>query len=126
MMILRDFLAIIIWCSFTEAKYPNYYKPVEVIDSGLDEDVGQPLLLTPYLQNNQIKEAREASLVHLNEFPDILSYSGFFTVDEAYKSHLFFWFVPSQQNYNEDPVLLWLQGKMQWNSTNKLVQNRIF
>nr|CAD7402759.1 unnamed protein product [Timema cristinae] len=82
-------------------------------------DVGDKLILTPYLQSGQIEEAQQLSRVQGAPFPDdIPSYSGFFTVNEKYDSNLFFWFFPAQlstvwtlqYNYEEAPVLLWLQG----------------
>ncbi|XP_050304830.1 venom serine carboxypeptidase-like [Anthonomus grandis grandis] len=80
------------------------------ISSSKAEDVGEPLILTPYIENNQIAEGVAAAKVTVEQFASIPSYSGFFTVDKRYDSNLFFWFIPSQNNYEEDPVLLWLQG----------------
>lgn len=37
-------------------------------------------------------------------------FSGYFTVDEKYKSNMFFWFFPAQKASTSAPVLLWLQG----------------
>ncbi|KAL1497429.1 hypothetical protein ABEB36_008404 [Hypothenemus hampei] len=73
-------------------------------------NLGQPLILTPYLVKNRIEEAKRKSEVHLKDFGKVKSYSGFFTVDEGAESNLFFWFFPSANDYKNDPVLLWLQG----------------
>ncbi len=51
------------------------------------------LLLTPYINDGNISKARELSKVSL--FPGIKSYSGFLTIDEPCKTHLFFWFFPA-------------------------------
>ena len=61
------------------------------------EDVGSPLLLTPYIEDNRIEEAREASKVSLKELNDIApSYTGYFTVDKQFNSNIFFWYIPAK------------------------------
>lgn len=40
----------------------------------------------------------------------IESYAGYFTVNETYNSSLYFWFFPAENNRENAPVLLWLQG----------------
>ncbi|GFT56660.1 probable serine carboxypeptidase CPVL [Nephila pilipes] len=74
--------------------------------------VGQPLILTPYIENGQIEQARFLSKVgRLPRVPrNIPSYSGFFTVNKAYNSNMFFWFFPAMNNDREAPVILWLEG----------------
>lgn len=57
---------------------------------------GEPLYLTPYIKSGKIADARHLSLVQgLPDTPPIMSYSGFFTVNETYDSNIFFWFVPA-------------------------------
>ncbi|KAF7288072.1 hypothetical protein GWI33_000126 [Rhynchophorus ferrugineus] len=87
---------------FKHKRKPFNHKPLT--------DLGDPLILTPYLKNNQIEEAQRAARVNLSVFQDIPSYAGFFTVDDQSKSNLFFWFFPSRNDYKNDPVILWLQG----------------
>ncbi|XP_060527439.1 venom serine carboxypeptidase-like [Cylas formicarius] len=86
----------------------NHAPPVRQFK--IRDDVGDPLILTPYLEQNQIEEARQAALVNYGGFQDIVSYAGYFTVDKAYNSNQWFWFFPSENDYENDPVLLWLQG----------------
>ncbi|KAL1497424.1 hypothetical protein ABEB36_008400 [Hypothenemus hampei] len=74
------------------------------------KDLGEPLILTDYIEKNQIVEAKELAQVPSNNFLNIDSYSGYFTVDKGNGSNLFFWFFPSTNNYEKDPVLLWLEG----------------
>lgn len=72
-------------------------------------DVGDPLFLTPLINNGKIKKAQNESRVK----PDIgntTSYSGFLTVNEDCGNNLFFWFFPAQENWKEAPVVTWLQG----------------
>ncbi|KAK4875637.1 hypothetical protein RN001_012059 [Aquatica leii] len=70
-----------------------------------------PLILTPLLEKNQTKEAQEAAQVKNKQlFGDIISYSGYFTVNKRFNSNTFFWFFPSENNWKKDPVLLWLNG----------------
>ncbi|PSN49676.1 hypothetical protein C0J52_22833 [Blattella germanica] len=77
----------------------------------INGDPGKPLFLTPLLEAGRIKEARDAARVGpLEGALDVKSYSGYFTVNKTYNSNLFFWFFPSEKNYVDDPVVLWLQG----------------
>ena len=57
--------------------------------------VGDPLILTPLIDNGNSEKARNLSKVD-SEFSDIESYTGFFTVNKKYDSNLFFWYVPAQ------------------------------
>ncbi|XP_053613730.1 venom serine carboxypeptidase-like [Plodia interpunctella] len=70
-----------------------------------------PLFLTPYIKNNTASEGRRLSSVDQSQFLNVTSYSGYITVDEEYKSHLFFWFFPvANANVSETPLIIWLQG----------------
>lgn len=68
-----------------------------------------PLLLTPYIESNDTETARNLALV-TGLTPNITSYSGFFTIDKDCDSNIFFWFFPSQHNWEKDPVSVWLNG----------------
>lgn len=72
-------------------------------------NVGKPLLLTPFLERGMIKQAQELSLVKPS-IGSMRSYSGYFTVNKACESNLFFWFYPAQKNPSGAPVVLFLQG----------------
>ncbi|CAG9764019.1 unnamed protein product [Ceutorhynchus assimilis] len=96
--------------SLSECGFPNVYKPIQTVNLPLGVDAGEPLILTPYLEQNRIEEAKKAALVTIEGFSSIPSYSGFFTVDKTFDSNMFFWFIPSEGDYKNDPVLLWLQG----------------
>ncbi|XP_075982959.1 vitellogenic carboxypeptidase-like [Anticarsia gemmatalis] len=70
-----------------------------------------PLLLTPYIQNGKIDEARNLSVVDPTLFAGVPSHSGYFTVDENKKWHLFFWYFPAQGvPLKTTPLIIWLQG----------------
>ncbi|KAK7574410.1 hypothetical protein V9T40_011601 [Parthenolecanium corni] len=74
------------------------------------ENVGEPLILTPYLKSNQNSKARKLSDVE-PLLKGIVSNSGYFTVNETYNSNLFFWFFrKTSDDWKEAPLLLWLQG----------------
>lgn len=94
--------------SISECKFPNVYPKLPFVP--VTDDPGQPLILTPYIEQNKIKEALTASEVHFNGFKKVKSYSGYFTVNKQYNSNLFFWFFPSLGDPKNDPVVLWLQG----------------
>ncbi|KAH6930251.1 hypothetical protein HPB50_012263 [Hyalomma asiaticum] len=76
-----------------------------------ENDVGEPLFLTPLIEAGKYKEALKKSRVgKVGDLPDILSYSGYITVDKELDSNLFFWFFPAMENPENAPVSLWLQG----------------
>lgn len=74
------------------------------------EDVGTPLIVTPYLKTGKADEARK--LAHVS-FPDqnfVNSYSGYFTVNKTANSNMFFWYFEAKKTPEKAPVILWLQG----------------
>ncbi|XP_065311262.1 venom serine carboxypeptidase-like [Dermacentor albipictus] len=79
--------------------------------SSEDEDVGEPLFLTPLIEAGKYEEALQKSRVgKIGDVPDVTSYSGFITVDKELGNHLFFWFFPASENSESAPVSMWLQG----------------
>ncbi|CAG7816919.1 unnamed protein product, partial [Allacma fusca] len=40
---------------------------------------------------------------------NVISYSGYLTIDDAKQPNLFFWFFPAQEKPESSPVLLWLK-----------------
>ncbi|XP_015127321.1 venom serine carboxypeptidase [Diachasma alloeum] len=69
-----------------------------------------PLFLTPLIESGSIDEARRKSIVEHEGLRDLVSYSGFFTVNKEYNSNLFFWFFPAQMISKTAPIVIWLQG----------------
>ncbi|XP_069684756.1 venom serine carboxypeptidase-like [Periplaneta americana] len=83
----------------------------ERLTNPVQGDVGLPLILTPYIETGDIETARNLSSVAGGPFSnDVLSFSGYFTVNKDYNSNLFVWFFPAQNNYENAPVILWLEG----------------
>jgi hypothetical protein len=77
--------------------YLQRNRHVERLPIPVEGDVGSRLILTPYIEDGNIKEARSLSAVSGGPFPeDIPSHSGFFTVNKQYNSSLFFWFFPAE------------------------------
>lgn len=74
------------------------------------DDPGHPLILTPLIEQGKIADARKAAVVNYNGFKNIPSYAGYFTVDKAFDSNMFFWYFPALNSPKTAPVLLWLQG----------------
>lgn len=66
------------------------------VNQSVPEDVGQPLILTPYLEQRMFELARKKAVVEHSEIPGIESYSGFLTVNKKYNSNLFFWYFPAE------------------------------
>ena len=54
-----------------------------------NQDLGEPLLLSPYIADKRLKEGRAASAVHLPGMRP--SHAGFMTIDETAGSNLYFW-----------------------------------
>jgi vitellogenic carboxypeptidase-like protein len=75
-----------------------------------NDDPGQPLFLTPYIESGQIEEARNLSRVNLQPDYSYPSYSGYFTVNKTLESNIFFWFFPAQTGDISTPFVVWLQG----------------
>ncbi|KAI5642234.1 serine carboxypeptidase domain-containing protein [Phthorimaea operculella] len=77
-----------------------------------ESDADNPLFLTPYIEQRKIKEARRlAKVSYTKDNFNIISYSGFFTVDKKYNSnHFFLYFPPIEANYTKNPVVVWLEG----------------
>lgn len=72
--------------------------------------VGSPLKLTPLIHSGRVAEARRLSNVK-PLMDDVVSNSGFFTVDSEFDSNLFFWFVrKTRDDWQSAPLLLYLQG----------------
>ncbi|XP_076472382.1 putative serine carboxypeptidase CPVL [Babylonia areolata] len=86
--------------------FPKSYPPM--LQNGVDP--GQPLFLTPYLQQGKPEVAHQLSQVTGLPGWSGKSYSGFITVNSTYHSNMFFWFFPAQKNAATAPVLMWLQG----------------
>ncbi|KAF5273909.1 hypothetical protein FQA39_LY01024 [Lamprigera yunnana] len=98
--------------TYTAAMVIYAIRIVDFCESGSVENhlISGPLYLTDLIESERIEEARQRSKVEFDEFENIKSFSGYFTVDKRYNSNLFFWFFPSEENYVNAPVLLWLQG----------------
>ena len=66
----------------------------------LPSDAGEPLFLTPYIENGQLQIARKKAEVQHKEMKDVKSYAGFLTIHKEYNSNSFFWYFPSKvRNY---------------------------
>ncbi|CAF1644633.1 unnamed protein product [Adineta ricciae] len=77
---------------------------------GPNDDPGQPLFLTPYIESGHIDQARNLSRVDLQPDYAYSSYSGYLTVNKTHESNLFFWFFPAQSGNTSAPLVVWLQG----------------
>lgn len=103
-------LSIFLCCALlnpVNCAFPNVYGKIK--QEKIEGDPGQPLILTPLIEQGKIQDAREAAEVHFDGFKGLKSFSGYFTVDKLYNSNMFFWYFPSQTNPS-DPVVVWLQG----------------
>lgn len=74
------------------------------------DDVGKPLFLTPFLQNDEVAMAKNYSRVRgLPGAETLESYSGYLTVNEEFNSNLFFWFFPSVSSSNIQGFIFYLR-----------------
>lgn len=92
------------------ANFINVYPKLKQHPAREGEDVGEPLFLTPLIEQGKIEEARNKAAVQHKEMNDIGSYSGYLTVNKQYNSNMFFWFFPALHDPKTAPVVLWLQG----------------
>ena len=93
--------------------YPVRYYMFLFPDSPIydDDEIGQPLFLSPLIEAGQTEQARNLSLVRgLNLPHKVVSHSGFITVNKTANSNLFFWFFPAENGNKSAPLILWLQG----------------
>lgn len=71
----------------------------------------KPLILTPFIENNQIEKAKLLSKVDYIDFNSVASYTGYLTVNKSSNGNLFFWFIKANtNNWADSPLVLWLQG----------------
>ena len=82
---LSQFLAFASVASFKETGVTRTFFP--------SEEVGDALLLTPLISAGRIQEAQNLSRVR--NLTDVISYSGYLTVNAEYESNMFFWFFPA-------------------------------
>jgi len=75
-----------------------------------NDDPGEPLFLTSYIESGQIDQARNLSRVDLKPAYSHPSYSGYLTVNKTLQSNIFFWFFPAQSGDANAPFTVWLQG----------------
>lgn len=57
-------------------------------------DPGKPLYLSPLIEAGELSQAMDAAFTY--DFLNVISYSGFITVNSTYNSNLFFWFFPAE------------------------------
>lgn len=78
------------------SQYPKkeYSNSTEVKSGG---NYGEKLILTDYLTSSNFRsgELIWKELARVSNITDVLSYSGFFTVNQEFNSNLFFWFFPA-------------------------------
>lgn len=100
----------VIFCELIQDSFcfTNVYGKIKQVP--YEGDAGEPLILTPLIKQGKIKEAQTAAEVKFKGLEDIKSYAAYLTVNKKYNSNMFFWFFPSQTDYVNDPVVLWLQG----------------
>eukprot|EP01060_Flectonema_neradi_P024697 TRINITY_DN33592_c0_g1_i1.p1 TRINITY_DN33592_c0_g1~~TRINITY_DN33592_c0_g1_i1.p1 ORF type:complete len:504 (+),score=118.19 TRINITY_DN33592_c0_g1_i1:34-1545(+) len=65
--------------------------------------------LTPLIEKGEYRKAQEASRVFLPGV-NIVSYSGYVTVNASAESETFFWYFPPLNGNTSAPTLMWLQG----------------
>ncbi|KAF2895434.1 hypothetical protein ILUMI_10738 [Ignelater luminosus] len=104
------FYTCVIFCVLVQDSFcfTNVYGKIK--QRKYEGDAGEPLILTPLIKQGKIKEAQTAAEVKFKGLDHIRSYAAYLTVNEKYNSNMFFWFFPSQTDYANDPVVLWLQG----------------
>lgn len=85
--------------------------------SGDNEDVSADdvLYITPLLEKGEsVDKIQKMAAITLEELKEFPGYSGFFTVNKTTNSNMFFWYFPAQNDPDNAPVLLWLQGEFKF------------
>ena len=90
--------------------FHRHGKPLEAMRCDVSqEDCGEEVCITDYLENGDATGARDAIRVD-NVFPEgVESFAGFASVNETAKNKLFFWYVPPLNGDKNAPLLIWLQ-----------------
>uniref|UniRef100_A0A1B0D2X8 Carboxypeptidase n=1 Tax=Phlebotomus papatasi TaxID=29031 RepID=A0A1B0D2X8_PHLPP len=107
---LRVLLLLFLLIASVSAVFLNPYPKIASHSPKSDEDTGEPLFLTPYLEWGKVSLAQNLSFVSHPKLNWIESHSGYFTVDKKYNSNMFFWFFRAKIDSENAPVVLWLQG----------------
>ncbi|CAF4804418.1 unnamed protein product [Pieris macdunnoughi] len=106
---LFTYLTVLLICNVESSFFPYVYPRIN-LQSKMNKISGDALILTPYLERQEIDLARNLSYVQLTEKMGFSSHAGFFTVDKKYNSNLYFWYFPAFNKNKAAPVVLWLQG----------------
>ena len=112
---MKTLVVIIVSLLVVSQEYSPLRPPVRrFFPRSREEDVGTPLVLTPYIETGDVEAGRERALVNTTMLQgleeDIESYSGFLTVDKENNGNMFFWFFPAEEDPENAPVVIWLQG----------------
>ena len=105
-----SFIFLILIIGLCNASFINPYPRYEYRSIDESDDVGEPLILTPFIESGQIETAQKLARVTNLTTLDIESYSGYFTVNKTFNSNMFFWYFPAANEPENAPVVLWLQG----------------
>uniref|UniRef100_A0A6B0VDN9 Carboxypeptidase n=1 Tax=Ixodes ricinus TaxID=34613 RepID=A0A6B0VDN9_IXORI len=71
----------------------------------------KPLFITKVVKEKGVDAARNLSKVRLpTSFPVFEAYSGYITVNEAYKSNMFFFLVKARVDGSNKPLTIWMEG----------------
>ena len=94
----------IIGTNGTEKTYTLFPYPIKEPKYN-SADVGEELMLSPLILAGRFEEIRKLSEVNAGALgTDVLSFSGFITIQNLWKSHLFFWFFPARPDDNESKI----------------------
>lgn len=88
---------------------------------------GDKLILTDYMLRSRSGELIWKELARVSNITDVLSYSGFFTVNQEFNSNLFFWFFPAAvciiSNHKIQKVTFYFKGY--FNESNSIIFSSI-
>lgn len=89
-------LALLLIILQLASAFTNVYPKIKDYPLRPNEDAGNPLFLTPLLDEGKVDEARKRATVQHKEVDQVSSYAGYLTVNKQYDSNMFFWFFPAQ------------------------------
>lgn len=107
---MRSLVLLLTAICITHNAHSHIFHKFKTVRLPVPVDADDPLILTPLIEAGQIEEARKESLVNYPNFKNVSLYTGYLQVDKEFDNNLFFYFFPSENDFENDPLILWLQG----------------
>ncbi len=108
---------LILFFSIASSQYLPHLKfkfseKLKGIPENLSVDSSNALFLSPLLEdpNRDVEVIQDKAQITHPKFANTPSYSGYFTVNKAFNSNMFFVYTEAEDDAPDTPVVLWLNG----------------